>query len=155
MLRTTALLMLSLGLVCASCSKRQIIPGALAGAGAATLVGGVAYRATLDENDSEGLLGRTPRQQAVTATLVFAGAALIAAGVIWSVTTPVCDSDADCWAGDRCDKATWTCVPGQDPAPQLGDRPAAPATAPEKPAALALPPIDHAAHTLTLSVFAM
>ncbi|MDD5308792.1 MAG: hypothetical protein PHU25_15870 [Deltaproteobacteria bacterium] len=153
MTRTNAIvaLALALGALHAGCSKRQIIPGALAGVGAATLVGGVSYRATLPENDSEGLLGRTPKEQAVTASLVFTGAALVAAGIIWSVTTPVCETDTDCWTNDRCDKAASTCVPRQDLMPQLRDRP----TAPAKPASLVLPPVDHGAHTLTLSVFAM
>jgi hypothetical protein len=42
--------------------------------------------------------------------------ALIVAGVIWSVTQPTCEVDEDCWIGDRCERASGTCVPAPDTA---------------------------------------
>jgi len=109
--------------VCGStaCSKRQLGPTLLAGGGAGLMVSGVAYRASFHDEEDAGLLGRTSEQQAVTATLLFSGLALIVAGVIWSATTPVCETNNDCWIGDVCEPATHTCV-------------AAPAIAPSAPA---------------------
>ena len=99
------------------CSKRMVVPGILAGTGAAAIVGGTAYRLSLPDNDSVGLLGRQPEQKAGISILLFAGAALVLAGVIWAATTPVCESDLDCWSGDVCAKSTGTCVvrPFDDP----------------------------------------
>ena len=96
--------------VTSGCSKRMVVPGILAGTGAAAIVGGTAYRLSLPGNDSVGLLGRQPQQKAGISILLFAGAALILAGVIWAATTPVCESDLDCWSGDVCEKSTGTCV---------------------------------------------
>jgi len=93
------------------CSKRQLIPGIIAGTGGAVFVSGVIYRATLPDDDSEGLFGKQARQKAVTASLMFTGLALILAGIIWSATTPVCTVDLDCWHGDVCETKTQTCVP--------------------------------------------
>jgi hypothetical protein len=93
-----------------ACSKRQIVPGIVAGVGGATFASGVIYRAALPEEDSDGLFGRQADQKAVTATLVFSGVALIVAGVIWSATTPLCEADIDCFRGDVCEPATRTCV---------------------------------------------
>jgi len=99
------------------CSKRMVVPGILAGTGAAAIVGGTAYRLSLPVNDSVGLLGRQPEQKAGISILLFAGAALVLAGVIWAATTPVCESDLDCWSGDVCEQSTGTCVvrPTVDP----------------------------------------
>ena len=72
--------------------------------------GGRAYRLSLPEHDSVGLLGRQPGQKAGISILLFAGAALVLAGVIWAATTPVCESDSNCWRGDVCEKSTGTCV---------------------------------------------
>ncbi len=96
--------------VTSGCSKRMVVPGILAGTGAVAMVGGTAYRLSLPENDSVGLLGRQPQQKAGISILLFAGAALVLAGVIWAATTPVCESDSDCWRGDVCEKSTGTCV---------------------------------------------
>jgi hypothetical protein len=104
-------LALTMAAAAAGCSKKQVIPGILAGTGAAAMVGGVAYRVSLPEEDAEGLLGRQPQQKAGVAILLFAGAALVLAGIIWSATTPMCDSDADCWGGESCNEAAGTCVP--------------------------------------------
>ncbi|MCP4674805.1 MAG: hypothetical protein GY854_04685 [Deltaproteobacteria bacterium] len=93
------------------CSKRQIIPGVIAGTGGAVFMSGVIYRAALPDEDSEGLFGKQSRQKAVTASLVFTGLALVLAGIIWSATTPVCTVDLDCWRGDVCETKTQTCVP--------------------------------------------
>lgn len=98
-------------LASAGCSKRQLGPTLLAGGGAGLLVSGVAYRASFHDEEDAGLLGRTAEQRAVTATLAFSGLALILAGVIWSATTPVCESNGDCWVGDVCERSTSTCVP--------------------------------------------
>jgi len=98
-------------LLALGCSKRQLGPAILAGAGGASVVAGVAYRAALPEEDSSGLFGKTTSQKATTAILWFGGAALILAGVIWSATTPVCETDMDCWTGDVCETKTNTCVP--------------------------------------------
>jgi hypothetical protein len=99
------------------CSKRQIVPISLAGAGAALMTSGFVYRATLPEEDSTELLGRSPQQKAATSVLIFGGAALILTGVIWSVTTPLCDSDSHCFGSDTCDEKTETCIaPGPAPA---------------------------------------
>ncbi len=99
------------------CSKRMVVPGILAGTGAAAIVSGTAYRLSLPENDSVGLLGRQPEQKAGISILLFAGAALVLSGVIWAATTPVCESDLDCWRGDVCEQSTGTCVvrPFDDP----------------------------------------
>ena len=93
------------------CSKRMIIPGILAGVGAGAFAGGVAYRASLPEDDSDGLFGRKSEQKAGISVLLFSGIALMLTGIIWSATTPVCEKDYDCWAGDVCEKSTKTCVP--------------------------------------------
>jgi hypothetical protein len=93
------------------CSKRQIVPVAFAGTGAALMTGGFVYRATLPAEDSDELFGDEPRQKAGTAVLIFSGAALVLTGVIWSIATPLCEVDADCWARDVCDTASSTCVP--------------------------------------------
>ncbi|MCP4602174.1 MAG: hypothetical protein GY847_16940 [Proteobacteria bacterium] len=93
------------------CSKRQIMPGIVTGIGGATFLSGVVYRAALPDKDSEGLFGKQTRQKAAIATLMFTGMALVLVGVIWSATTPLCETDTDCWHGDVCDKATETCVP--------------------------------------------
>ena len=106
--------LLAFGLVLCTtlgCSKRQLVPGIIAGTGGAVFVSGVIYRATLPGDDSEGLFGRQARQRAVTASLVFTGLALILAGVILSATTPVCTGDYDCWHGDVCNTRSQTCVP--------------------------------------------
>jgi hypothetical protein len=94
-----------------ACSKRQIAPGVTAGVGAGLFAGGVGYRISLPEEDSKGLFGDSPRQQAGTSVLMFSGIALMLAGIIWSATTPLCDVDGDCWAGDVCSKPARTCVP--------------------------------------------
>jgi hypothetical protein len=104
-----ALLVLAAG--SASCSKRQIVPVAFAGTGAALMTGGFVYRATLPEEDSGELFGEEPRQKAATAALVFSGAALVLTGVIWSIVTPLCEVDRDCFGTDVCDIETATCVP--------------------------------------------
>ncbi len=112
-------------LICTSwgCSKRQLMPGILAGMGGAALTAGVIYRATLPEEDSEGLFGKQAKQKAGTATLMFTGLALILTGVIWSATTPVCELDLDCWHGDVCETATKTCVPRPLEAPKTDGEP--------------------------------
>jgi len=104
-------LALTMAAAAAGCSKKQVIPGILAGTGAAAMVGGVAYRVSLPEEDGEGLLGRQPQQKAGIAILLFAGAALALAGIIWSATTPMCAADADCWGNEVCNKPAGTCVP--------------------------------------------
>ena len=103
----TTLLLVSL---LSSCSKRQIIPGIVAGIGGGMFASGVIYRATLPEEDSEGLLGRQSEQKATTAALLFTGFALAAVGIIWATTSPVCDTNEDCFAGDYCEKITGTCI---------------------------------------------
>lgn len=92
----------------AGCSKRQVGPGIMAGVGAGVLVAGAGYRASLDESDE--LFGTTAGEKATTGTLVLGGTALMIAGIIWSVTTQMCETDADCWAGDVCERSTDTCV---------------------------------------------
>jgi hypothetical protein len=129
------------------CSKRQIVPITLASVGGATMIGGVVYRATLPEEDSGELFGRTPKQQAVTATLLFAGVALILTGVIWSATAPICNDDADCFMGDVCEKKTSTCVP--EPAPQA--RNLTPPVLLGAPRDHRLPPLDDSRFTLRLA----
>jgi len=112
-MRNTFICLLLLFTVLASpaCSKRQLGPTLLAGGGTALMVSGVAYRASFHDEEDAGMLGRTAEQKGVTATLLFTGLALIVAGVIWSATTPVCETDDDCWIGDVCEPATRTCVP--------------------------------------------
>jgi hypothetical protein len=108
----TKFLMVSATLVIcitAGCSKRQIIPGILTGTGAATLVTGVIYRASLDDADS--LFGDTSKQKAIVSTLTLTGLALMATGVILAATTPLCESSQDCFSSDVCDTKTQTCVP--------------------------------------------
>jgi len=105
------LVALVLGTAIAGCSKRQVVPVAFAGTGAALMTGGFVYRATLPEEDSQGLFGEQPRQKAGTAVLVFTGAALMLTGVIWSIATPICEVDSDCWGNDVCDQASSSCVP--------------------------------------------
>jgi hypothetical protein len=104
-------LAVALLLLPASCSKRQIAPGVMTGVGAGLFAGGVGYRISLPEEDSASLFGDTPQQKAGISTLMFSGIALMLAGIIWSATTPLCDADGDCWAGDVCHKPTRTCVP--------------------------------------------
>ncbi len=95
----------------AACNKKQIAPGVVAGVGAGLFVGGIGYRVSLPEEDSEGLFGDSPRQKAGTSVLMFSGIALMLTGIIWSATTPLCETDSDCWAGEVCDRPTKTCVP--------------------------------------------
>jgi hypothetical protein len=107
----TILLAGALTILPVACSKKQIAPGVTAGVGAGLFAGGVGYRVSLPEEDSKGLFGDSPQQQAGTSILMFSGIALMLAGVIWSATTPLCEADGDCWAGDVCHKPTRTCVP--------------------------------------------
>ncbi|MFO8071920.1 MAG: hypothetical protein R6V85_08595 [Polyangia bacterium] len=104
------LLATALALSLGSCSKRQLLPGITAGAGAGVFAAGVGYRLSIEADGSEDLLGHTAAQRATTSVLVFSGVALMLAGVIWSVTTPICESDSDCWPGDSCDVGSQTCV---------------------------------------------
>ncbi len=62
------------------CSKRQIIPGAVAGAGGAMFAASAIYRVALPDEDSKGLFGKQTEQKAAIATLMFTGIALIIAG---------------------------------------------------------------------------
>jgi hypothetical protein len=121
------LLAVALVLPLASCSKRQLLPGITAGVGAGVFAAGVGYRLSIEADGSEDLLGSTAAQRATTSVLVFSGVALMLAGVIWSVTTPICESDADCWPGDSCDLGSRTCVEAPpEPASEdaAGHRPA-------------------------------
>jgi hypothetical protein len=132
----------------AGCSKRQILPVAIAGAGAALMTGGFVYRATLPEEDSAGVFGETSKQKAITSTLVFSGLALVLVGVILSVTTPLCESDTDCWGSDTCEPATSTCAaspPATEP-----DGPGAALGPRQPPPTIALAPIDPTRFTLRL-----
>jgi hypothetical protein len=104
------LVLLVLAAALAGCSKRHVVPISLTGAGAGLMVGGFVYRATLPEEDAAGPFGRTPQHKAVTSVLIFGGAALVLTGVILAITTPICETDGDCWAGDRCDQGTSSCV---------------------------------------------
>jgi len=92
------------------CSKRQVIPGTIAGVGGVLFLSGTIYRVTLDEG-TEGIFGETREQQGVTASLMLGGLALMLVGIIWSATGTVCEEDHDCWVGDMCDKKSGTCVP--------------------------------------------
>ncbi len=105
------LVAVALVLAMTGCSKKQLMPGIFAGVGSALIVGGVAYRVSLPDADNEGTFGRQSEQKAGIAILLFAGAALVLTGIIWSATTPVCDSNVDCWSGDICNKRSSTCVP--------------------------------------------
>lgn len=130
----------------AGCSKRQILPVSIAGAGAALMTGGFVYRATLPERDSAEVFGETAEQKAITSTLIFSGVALVLVGVILSITMPLCESSVDCWGTDTCEPATSTCAtrpPAAEP-----DEPGA-ALAPREPSPLiALAPIDPTRFTL-------
>ncbi len=95
--------------IAVGCSKRQILPGIVAGAGGALTISGVAYRISLPEEDSDGLLGKQASQKAATGTLLLAGLALATIGIVWSATTPICEADYDCYGSERCVKET--CVP--------------------------------------------
>ncbi len=106
---TARVLLSAAVLVGLGCSKKQIVPGIITGGGAITLTSGVIYRASLEDADS--LFGDTAQQKAVVATLVLTGTALILTGVILAATTPLCETDLDCWRGDQCDDATKSCVP--------------------------------------------
>ncbi len=92
------------------CSKRLIIPSAIAGAGGAVFLSGVIYRASLPKEDAEGLFGKESKQKAAIGTLMLTGLALIVVGVIWAATTEICEVDSDCWSGDICDKKSQSCV---------------------------------------------
>ena len=123
----------------AGCSKRQVVPGVLAGTGAAAIAGGVGYRASLGE--AEEVFGDTAKEKGITTTLLLTGTALVIAGIVWSVTTPVCENDGDCWVGDVCEKKTNTCVPRPDEAPPE----AAPETEASETSFLKRDPVDLAA----------
>ena len=107
----------------AGCSKRQVVPVAFAGTGAALMTSGFVYRATLPEEDSDEPFGEEPHQKAGTAVLIFTGAAFVLTGVIWSIATPICEVDSDCWGTDVCEATSKSCVPRPatvepaDPAP--------------------------------------
>jgi hypothetical protein len=95
--------------VTVGCSKKQVMPGVVAGAGGVLFLAGTIYRAAQPEG-TDGLFGETGQQMGVTASLMLSGLALMLAGVLWSAITPICESDADCWVGDKCQKSTKTCV---------------------------------------------
>jgi hypothetical protein len=89
------------------CTKRQLVPGLIAGAGAAMVTSGAAYRASLD---TDRPFGDTDGQIGATTALLFGGLGLLVTGVVWSLTSAHCDDDSHCWPRDRCVRTTHTCV---------------------------------------------
>ncbi|MBI5500901.1 MAG: hypothetical protein HY907_11715 [Deltaproteobacteria bacterium] len=132
-------------LVGPGCTKRQILPATIAGVGGATMVGGFVYSATLPEGS--GFFGSDAVDSAAIGGLIFGGVALAVTGVLFSITSADCESDDDCWSGDRCELESRTCVaeetiepppaqpePGAgNPDPNRGLQPAADASEPAAP----------------------
>lgn len=115
----------------ASCTRRQLAPGLVAGGGAILATSGGIYRATLDTDEP---FGETSGEIAGTTVLLFGGIGLLLTGVIWSITSNHCDDNGDCWSGDVCELRSHTCIDGDAarrlaPSPDAGDAEAADAEA--------------------------
>ena len=108
MRHATGVLALVLLLGGASCNKSQILPTTIAGVGGATMVGGFIYSATLPEGS--GFFGDNAGDSAAIGGLIFGGVALAVTGILFSITSADCDSDDDCWSGDRCELESHSCV---------------------------------------------
>ena len=89
------------------CTRRQVIPGVVAGAGAAMLTSGAIYRATLDTDEP---FGETDGEIATTTVLIFGGLAALITGVVVSMTMTHCESNSDCWGRDVCELRSHTCI---------------------------------------------
>jgi hypothetical protein len=105
--RAAAALATALVVLAAGCTRRQIIPGVVAGVGAAAIASGAIYRATLD---SEEPFGSTSGEIATTTVLMFGGLGILVTGVVLSITMSHCESNSDCWASDVCEQRTHTCI---------------------------------------------
>ncbi len=103
----------AIALICtffvSGCTRRQLIPGLIAGGGAILTTSGAIYRATLGE-DTDGAFGDTDGEIATTAVLIFGGIGLLITGVIWSLTSTHCETNSDCWSDDVCEQRTHTCI---------------------------------------------
>lgn len=99
-----------LALTAAGCTRRQVIPGVVAGVGAAMVTSGAIYRATLDTDEP---FGDTDGEVAGTTILLFGGIGLLVTGVVLSITFAHCESNDDCWASDVCELRSHTCISGE------------------------------------------
>jgi len=124
-------LILVMAFVLAGCTRRQLVPGLVAGGGAVLSSSGAIYRASLD---SDGALGDTNGEIATTSVLIFGGISLLLTGIIWSLTSTRCDTNRDCWSGDVCEQRSHTCIDGRA-ARQRVTHPATPASHDEADAA--------------------
>jgi hypothetical protein len=102
-LALTALVLLT------SCTRRQLVPGLIAGTGAILTTSGAIYRVSIDSDEP---LGDTSGEVATTSVLIFGGLGLLLTGVIWSLTSTHCDENADCWSDDVCEMRSHTCIDG-------------------------------------------
>ena len=107
-LRRVALVLAALVLL-TSCTRRQLVPGIIAGTGAILTTSGAIYRASLETDEP---FGETSGEVATTAVLIFGGIGLLLTGIIWSLTSTRCDSNDDCWSGDACELRSHTCIDG-------------------------------------------
>ncbi len=96
-------------LLLTSCTRRQLVPGIIAGTGAVLTTSGAIYRASLDTDEP---FGETSSEVATTAVLIFGGIGVLLTGIIWSLTSTRCDSNDDCWSDDACELRSHTCIDG-------------------------------------------
>lgn len=109
-LLTGPALLLVVAVTLTGCTRRQLVPGLIAGTGAILTTSGGIYRATLDTDEP---FGDTSGEVAGTTVLIFGGIGLLITGIVWSITSNHCEDNGDCWSGDVCEVRTHTCIDGE------------------------------------------